>query len=387
MKEKIKLSLILKLVVPLAILIVLIVLKFTIATEEKFSLARYTVVGLEGFDTRATATVTVDELGLYNALAGEEASETEQLKYKEFVESVSCTLSQNENLSNGDELIVSVNYDETVAQRLGIKVDITERTYKVSGLRTGTELDLFADIKIITGGISPFVYVTCINESEDEYLKSLEYSIDKTSGLAIGDEITITCKIDRERADSLGYYYEENEKKYIISTADKYISNPQEIDMELINGLTEDNITVIIDETSDSTYHMSYTVSKNNNYLFRDGNEYAVGFELDRVLLANNSTGIEQEHENYVLIVYHGSIALPNYTTNPDPYDYVDAYFCFKYSDAILSMDGEFLMATNDPHNRFVCGDSYEAVINTVLEDIGAGYDMQEYTNILEEEE
>ncbi len=387
MKEKNKLSLVLKLAIPLAILIVLIVFKFTVFTETKFSLARYAVVGVEGFDTRATATVVVDELGLYKALAGDDASQTEQLKYKEFVESVSCTISQNNNLSNGDELVVTVDYDEAVAKKLGIRVDFTERIYKVSGLRTGTELDLFADIKIITGGISPFVYVTCINESEDEYLKSLEYTIDKTSGLSIGDEITITCNIDSERADSLGYYFNESEKKYIISTADKYIDNPQEIDIELINGLSEENINVIISETADTTYHMSYAVTQNNEYLYRDNNEAAVGFWFDRVLLANNSTGVEQEHENYILVVYHGSIALPKYTTEPDPYDYVNAYFCFKYSDAILSMDGEFLMATNDPHNRFVCGDSYEAVVNAVLEDIGAGYDLQEYTNVLEEEE
>ena len=385
MKKKVKLSLILKLAIPLAILALLLVLKFTAFSPKEFSLARYTIVGLEGFDTKATATVSVDEMGLYKALAGSESTEEEWKKYETFVKSVTCTLDKNDNLSNGDVLKVTVSYDESLAQALGIDVNITEREYKVSGLRTGKELDLFTDVKIITGGISPFIYVTCLNESEDEYLSTLEYSIDKTYGLAIGDEITISCKIDEEHADSLGYFYEETEKKYVISTADKYIDDPKEIDIELVESLSTDNINVIVTETADTTYHMVYKVTQDNMYLYRDGNEDAVGFSLDRVVLANNNTGMEQEHENYVLVIYHGSIALPKYTQEADPYDYVDAYFCFKYSDAILSKDGEFLMATNDPHNRYVCADSYENLINSVLIDIGGGYDMQEY-NYMEEE-
>ena len=381
MKKKINLSLILKLAIPLVILVTLLILKFVMPNVGKFSLARYTIVGIEGFDTRATATVMVDEVGLYKALAGKESTETEWKKYEKFVDSVECSLDKFDKLSNGDELVITVSYDEEIARELGIKVDVTEREYKVSGLRTGTELDLFADIKIITGGISPYIYVTCINETENEYLAGLEYSIDETSGLSIGDEITITCNIDKDRATSLGYYYDESEKQYVISTADKYIDSIEEIDMNLINGLSEENIGVIIKETSDTTYHMSYKVTKNNSYLYRDGNESAVDFVFDKVVLASNNTGMEQESENYVILVYRGRIALPNYSTAPDPYDYVDAYFGFKYSDVILTMDGEFLMATNDPHNRFVCADTYEGVVESALEGMNYGYVMQEINN------
>ena len=385
MKKKVNLSLILKLGIPLTILVVLLILKFTVFNAKEFSLARYTIVGVNGFNSRATATVTVDETGLYKALAGKDSTENEWKKYEGFVESVSCTLDKVDNLSNGDELIITVSYDENIAKSLGIDVDITERKYKVSGLRTGKELDLFADVKIITGGISPFIYVTCINESEDEYLSTLEYSIDKTSGNSIGDEITITCKIDAEHANSLGYYYKEAEKKYIISTADKYIDSPSEIDMDLVEGLTSDNVDVIITETANTTYHMVYKATKNNLYLYRDGNEEAVGFALEKVLLANNNTGMEQEHENYVLVVYRGSIALPNYTQTEDPYDYVETFFCFMYSDAVLSKDGEFIMATNDPQNRYVCADSYENVIDIAFEEMGGGYTIQEYNSTEEE--
>ena len=137
MKEKIKLSLVLKLAIPLVILVVLLILKLTVSTENKFSLARYAVVGLEGFNNRATATVVIDELGLYKALAGEDSTSSEQLKYKEFVETVTCSINRNDKLSNGDELIVSVDYNKDIAEQLGIKVDVTERKYIVQSKRSG----------------------------------------------------------------------------------------------------------------------------------------------------------------------------------------------------------------------------------------------------------
>ena len=196
MKDKKNLSLALKVMIPVVVLTVLLILKFTVFTKEELSLARYAIVGVEGFDGNAKATVALDDTGLYKALCGKDATDADRQQYEEFVNSVTCFIDKNDKLSNGDNIKVSVEYDKEVADRLGVRVDITEREYRVSGLRTGVELDLFEDVKIITGGISPFVYVTCINESDDEYLKSLEYTIDKTSGLAIGDEITITCNID-----------------------------------------------------------------------------------------------------------------------------------------------------------------------------------------------
>lgn len=385
MKDKKILSLALKVMIPVVVLTVLLILKFTVFTKEELSLARYAIVGVEGFDGNAKATVALDDTGLYKALCGKDATDADRQEYEEFVNSVTCFIDKNDKLSNGDNIKVSVEYDKEVADRLGVRVDITEREYRVSGLRTGVELDLFEDVKIITGGISPFVYVTCINESDDEYLKSLEYTIDKTSGLAIGDEITITCNIDKDRAESLNYYYDTNELKYTITVADAYVNDLNGIDMDIINGLEEENVAVIINETADTTYHMSYKVTLNSSYLYRDNNEEAVGFKLYEVILADNATNVEQEHENYVFAIYRGSIALPKYTTEADPYDYIDAYFCFKYSDAVISKDGEFLMATNNPENRYACAGSYELIVKSITEDIGGGYTLYEYNNNMEE--
>lgn len=378
MRNNFKISTIFKVAIPLVILIVLIVLKNTVFSSDEFSLARYAMVTIEGFDSRARANAYLDDVGLYNALAGEKASEEEKNKYKPFVDSISITLDREDGLSNGDVVKVSVEYDRDMAEELGLVIDLDNRYVKVKNLKEGRELDLFSDVKIITGGISPYVYAAYINESEDEYLSKLEYDIDKNAELSIGDEITITCMIDEESAAKKGYYYDTNKMQYTIVKADKYIDSVDEVDVGVIEELKEECIEVIVNETNDTTYHMSYKVTGSNEYLYRDNNEKAVGFEYYGTVLANNDIGFEQKHENYVLVFYKGSIALPTYTTEEDPYDYIDAYFCFIYSDAILTKDGEFLMATNEPENRFVCGNSYENALAAVEESIGRGYAMQD---------
>lgn len=378
MGSKNKISTIFKIAIPLVVLIILIILKVVVFSDDKLSLARYAIVTIEGLNNRAGAKAYLDDVGLYNALAGENASEEEKNEYKDFVDSIRIILDKKENLSNDDIINVKVEYDEVIAEKLGIIIDSDNRNVKVNNLKEGIELDLFENIKLVTGGTSPYVYATYINESEDEYISKLEYNIDRTSGLSIGDEITITCMIDEQAAAKNGYYSDITEKKYTIVKADKYIDSPEELDMEVIESLGEDNIQVISDETDDTTYRMAYKVTGNNEYLYRDNNEKAVDFRYYGTVLANNNTGFEQEYENYVLVFYVGNIALPTYTTEEDPYDYVEAYFCFVYYDAILTRDGEFLMATNDPQNRYVCGDSYERALAAAEESIGEGYTMQD---------
>ena len=379
MKNKIKLSAILKIAIPLVLLIILLIVKFTVIDKKEFSLVRYAMVKVEGFEGMAKATVLVDDVGLFDAITGENVAAEEELEYRAFVDSVEFSLDIREGLANGDTIRITAVYDEALANKLGIKVGTTKKEYKVSGLEKGKELDLFADVKIITEGISPYVYVTYLNESENDYLKGLEYSIDKASGLSIGDTITITCLIDEETARDNGFYYFKESMEYTITTADKYVDEVGEIDKSVIEEIKQTLPTLIETETNDSTYHMAYKVTGNKVYLYRDNNEKIVDVELKEIQLANNNTDYEQAHENYIFMIYSGRIALPKYTTAADLYDYVSAYFCFLYDDAVITTDGEFILSTDEPWDKVVCATSYDEVIADVWELIGKGYTLVEY--------
>lgn len=381
-KSKLR-GLIIAIAVSVVILIVLVI-RVRTTSEDKLILSRYVFVTFDGFDGMATASAVLDDVGIYTGLSGSDAKEEDRLKYKDFVDSITYTIDKTKDVSNGDVLTVNVEYDETVADRLKIKVDGLSRTVQVSGLETGTKLDVFGDIKIITGGISPYVYVTYTNESEDKYLASLEYDISRTSGLSIGDEIIIRCNIDTETAAGYGYYYDTSEMTYTIEKADKYIDEPSELDNGMLLDIVDENIDVIGAEVADTTNHMSYEVTGNMNYLFRDGNEEAQDFTLKKAVLACNASGYEQNHENYILLFYNGNIVMPLYNSSDDPYEYLDSWMCFIYSDAVLSREGEMLMATNDPKMRYVCGVSYDDVLLAVQDEIGKAYDYKDIDIIKE---
>ncbi len=376
MNRQKKLKIGIGLLIPICIFTFIILNQINQTSSDEFSLAKYVIVSIDGMNQDATATATLDDIGLYNYLAGKDASEAEKSKYTDFIDSIEYTLDDTEGLSNGDTIQVTVSYDSDLAELANIDVDITSRNVSVSGLKKGTELDAFEDLKIITSGISPYMSVVYVNESENAYLSTIEYSLSKASGLAIGDTITITCLADKNNAAEEGYFFTTKEMTYTIQEADKYISDINEVPLEIITDLAITDIQTIVDETEDTTFHMSFSVTNSNKYLYRDNNESAVGFEQIQAQLAYNDTGYEQEYENYILVFYKGSIALPTYSEE-NPYEYIDAYFCFLYTDAVITMDGEISMAVNDPEFRYVCGETYDKALFYAQEEIGTNYEYQ----------
>lgn len=370
-------AVIVKAAVPLIILIVLVFILIKRTSEDEFSLAKYVIVNIEGLDGRASATAAIDDAGLMDALSdGKNSADADG--YGQWISTLKVTIDKDSGLKNGDSILVSVSYDEKLARKLGIKVDRSSTTVKVGGLLQGTEQDAFSDIKIVTGGISPYVYVNIINESKDEYMASLQYDVSKTAGLAIGDEIVITCRADEKAAAEKGIYFKELTKTYRIEQADKYINSPEEADKEVIRALADEDRAVIEEAVADKTTHMAFMVTGDKSYLFKDNNEEAVEFTLDRCLLAYNNTGTEQKHENGIIIIQKGNIAMPDYSGSEDPYDYLESWFAFVYPDAVLDTDGRFILATDNPDKRYICGENYEDLMESVGDEIGPYYDYQE---------
>ena len=335
-------------------------------------MSKYAVVSLEGANGHATARVSADTIALGTFLKEKDDSTADK-----FIASISYSVDTADNHSNGDRLAITAAYDEGLAGELGLKVTSREFTYTVSDLQDAVVLDAFKDIKVTTGGISPYIYVNYYNESANEYLSKVNYSIDKTSGLAIGDTITITCMADRTAALNQGYIVENTEMTYTIAAADRYAAEASDIPGEELSKLIDEDIETIRRETEDNTFHMTYTLTGERSYLFRDDHETISDFAYVGMLLAVNSLSYEREHENYVILIYHGSIALPTYDED-NPYEYVESYFAFTYSDAIITAENEFSMAVNEPEMRYECYTTYEGLLSLIEENIGSGYNMSE---------
>ena len=68
---------------------------------------------------------------------GEDLGDLSELtKYINAVSSISLNIDKNSGLSNGDEVVVTVSYDETAATSAGVVFgEETSRTYEVKGLK------------------------------------------------------------------------------------------------------------------------------------------------------------------------------------------------------------------------------------------------------------
>ena len=105
----------------------------------------YVTVDFDGKNGEGTAFVNVDYDGMETEMVGgKEKIEaldqfgdlTELTKYINAVSSISVSIDKNKDLSNGDEVVVSVTYDEMAAESAGVVFgDEKSKIFEVKGLK------------------------------------------------------------------------------------------------------------------------------------------------------------------------------------------------------------------------------------------------------------
>lgn len=358
-------------IIPLAIVVTIIVIKINISSK-RLDLCNYIDITVDGLNDRANAIASVNTERLYERLYKDENT---AVLLKSFVDSIEYTLDKAEKLSNGDVIILNVTCNEKYAKELNIKLGKLSREQEVKNLKQGTKLDAFKDIKIITSGVSPYVYLSYVNESDNAFLASLEYSFDKSEGLAIGDEFTITCNTDAKTAAAHGYFFDTLSMKAKVTDTDKYVDSITQIDSEILQNLIDGDMEFINSEVADTTFHMSYKIKKTNKYLYRDGNEKLEQIEHIKSGMLLNNLGVEEEHENYLVIFLKGTVQIPLYNGKADPYEHLVGYFACIYPNAIRRHDGSFAIGDR---MEYVCADSEEKLMTRLNSVIGEGYTLLE---------
>ncbi|SEK58644.1 hypothetical protein SAMN04487770_10228 [Butyrivibrio sp. ob235] len=105
----------------------------------------YVTVDFSGKNGEGTAYVNVDYDGIETEMVGgeekiKEMNEVDDLaeltKYINAVSSISFSIDKNKELSNGDQVVVSVSYDNTAAEAAGVDFGTQKsKTYEVKGLK------------------------------------------------------------------------------------------------------------------------------------------------------------------------------------------------------------------------------------------------------------
>lgn len=180
------------------------IIAYVFFVPKKVNLTDYVdKVTFEGFDTRGTADIKVNEKQLKKDLAkklkkpkasdftkgkkdyddildglqGIFDSVTDESSYAEILmDSVSFSIDPSSDLSNGDTVKLVIKYDNEVAKKFGIKFTKDEKSYKVKGLKDLQEVDPFDGVSLSVEGVSPYLSVKIVsnNSTFSEYDYAIE---------------------------------------------------------------------------------------------------------------------------------------------------------------------------------------------------------------------
>ena len=286
------------------------------------------------------------------------------MDYRKLADSIKASISETD-ISNGDKLTVTVEYDAELAEKIGITVSKSEYTVRASGIGQGEETDLFANIEVIFAGISPNAYVVINNNWKDGYISKLQFTADKSNDVKIGDEITIICSASPEDLARHGIVAKQLSVVYKADRLSSYVTSVSQIDMEMLQSMQNEAQKTIHSQTEDKTFRMLYRATGNRDYLYALNEETTANIQLVDKLLLTRKNVSEADTGNYVYLIYSAEVS------NADSMETV--YFVFEYSEGYVTVDGEFNILHDEPAERYSCSTDYEALYQ---EKIGAKEDL-----------
>lgn len=150
-------------------------------------------ISVSGYDGHGTATFSKgDWLMDTEKTYGQGMSLMELATLEEALgDAVKYSISPSENLSNGDEVILTIDVDNSALEDYDFKLEGGEKKITVSGLDEVETFDPFENVTVNFSGMSPNGSAS-INESGSSADIDLSYTLDKSSGLKNGDEVTVS---------------------------------------------------------------------------------------------------------------------------------------------------------------------------------------------------
>ncbi len=318
--------------VVVAIFVVIGILK---SNAQKISLdpEKIVLITAEGYDGYGTAKITVDKEVIENAIDEKNSDITEKQK-STFLGSVSVTASETSNLSNGQEITLTLKYNEDIAKENKISFTKDEWEYKFgdSDFDEIKKIDPFSEEYITASftGVSPSARAEFQTYPVNSEIGTLYYVFDKTDNLKIGDTITVTCKSDEDSLVKRGYALTEKEHTYTIteSDVDLYIESPDMID--------EDSLASMKKEAEDII----------NKALVDYEEKVTMGDLTFEGVAVRSAKGEVYSNHNFVYLIYSldcTSLSDPNsdeFDIAGSYFDPLTLYFPIEFRDVVKYRDG-----------------------------------------------
>ena len=233
---------------------------------------------------------------------------------------VDKSIDKTTELSNGDVVTLKWNCEDVDAEEyFNVKLDYSDITYTVSGLKEVGRFNPFDYVKVSFDGISPDGKVTVIPDSNKDEMQYINFSIDKNSGLKTGDTITVTASISGSAEsfiEKYGAVLDKTEETYTVDGLARYITDISDIPEDMYNKMDKPLQDVL-----------------NSDFASWE-NEKLNAMDLLGTYTITLKDGMSESPNNYVYFVY-------KVTAENDKSDGEFSYYWYGYfTDVLILTDG-----------------------------------------------
>lgn len=320
--------------------------------KKHVALEEYVNISYRGANGYAYAECSVDADKLVQELTDNDKDTANSQAYIRFANSIAAVITDgsysDKGISNGDKLEIYVTYDRDLAKSAGLSVSNGTFNVRAKGIEDGKKIDLFENAEVVFAGISPDAYVVVKNNWEDEFLSEMSYEADKTGGITVGDDVTVTCTVDEVELGRHGYVTDGCTNVYNAGKLSSYVNTADQIDKNVLEKLKSDCRATIISETADTTFRMMYKATGDKSYLHVTNDETADNITfIEAKLLKRKSATDAINPDNRIVLLFAADITC-NGTAET-------VYFEFTFDNGYITWENEFNVAYSSLKEIYEC--------------------------------
>ena len=253
----------------------------------------------------------------YNEYGSAQLDMTIEPEYSTFFQTVEAKLNLSENLSNGDELVISYVYDENVAKENKLRVDDSDAHVTVNGLAEAKAIghdDIFAGLNVSFTGIAPNVKIAVENTATEEPFCNIVYTVDSDKVcFDSGDEIPVRAEIAPDDLMNHAYNFSVSEEDLTsicsVPYGDRYFTDASQVTDDILSELEQIGFG-LISESDAKEYGLRIfqgeaklqPVFVGNKTTFKWANPYVISAYFHSV--TDEGRALLETHDNDVQIVY-----------------------------------------------------------------------------------
>lgn len=157
-------------------------------------------------------------------------------------EVIGYSLSQTDNLSNGDQITLKWNNDDVLAKSYKCKLVCNDFTDTVSGLEEVEFIDPFQWVSVSISGTAPRAYAKYSVDTSSEILNHITYRFSNDENLKYGESISLYVESDLSEDDMMEQYgvvLEPREKSYTVENISRYAEKIKDVPTDKLDAINE----------------------------------------------------------------------------------------------------------------------------------------------------